>query len=116
MWLGIKTSDKVRLIDIYKQVNQKPLVETMRKRQLSWIGHALRRKDDEPAKIFALYEPEFAHGRTKRGRKTTSYYSYICSLLFPAKSEVALSELVNLARARELWKKRVAECCKTTSD
>ena len=92
------------------------MVEKMRKRQLNWIGHALRRKDNEPAKIFALYEPEATHCRTKRGRKTTSYFSYICNLLFPAKSEITLQELVNLARTRELWKKRVAECCKATSD
>ena len=92
MWLGIKTSDRVRLEEIYKRVYQKPLVEIIRKRQLSWIGHALRKKDNEPAKIFALYEPDVTHGRKKRGRKTTSY-SYICSLLFAAKSEILLEHV-----------------------
>ena len=74
----------------------------MRKRQLSWIGHALRRKDEKPAKHFTLYESEVAHRRTKRESKTKSHYSYICSLLYSVKSEIVLSELVNLARALEL--------------
>ena len=105
---------KVRLEIIYNNVNQRPLVESMRRRQLSWVGHALRRSDHEPAKIFALYEPETGLGTFKRGRKTTSYFKYICDLLFSSKSEVVQSELVSLASSRDLWRKRVAVCCKTT--
>jgi hypothetical protein len=113
MWLGIKPIDRVRLEIIYKMVNQRPLVEIMRQRQLSWVGHALRRTENEIAKIFALYEPGQALGTSKRGRKASSYFSYICNLLFPAKSEVSLAELVKLAEQRHLWKRRVADCCKT---
>ena len=40
----------------------------MRKRQLSWIGHALRRKHDEP---------EVAHGRTKRGKKQATTVIFV---------------------------------------
>jgi hypothetical protein len=58
MWLGMKPVDRIRLDEIYKKVNQKPLIEILRQRQLVWVAHALRRKDNEPAKIFALYEPE----------------------------------------------------------
>ena len=114
MWLGIKPLDRVKLEVIYSKVNHKPLVDLMRQRQLSWVGHALRRNEHEPAKMFALYEPEAGLGTSKRGRKTTSYFNYICGLMFPARSEVVLSELVSLACSRDLWRKRVAVCCKTT--
>ena len=55
MWLGIKPLDRVKLEVIYSKVNHKPLVDLMRQRQLSWVGHALRRNEHEPAKMFALY-------------------------------------------------------------
>ncbi|RNA05575.1 hypothetical protein BpHYR1_018222 [Brachionus plicatilis] len=59
--------------------------------------------------IFLFYEPEINYGEVKRGRKTTN----ICGLLFPENAEVAKSELEKLAMDRLLWKKDVAEWCKS---
>ncbi|RNA35586.1 hypothetical protein BpHYR1_024030 [Brachionus plicatilis] len=61
-----------------------------------------------------FYEPEINY--VKRGRKTTTFYKSICGLLFPENAEVAKSELDKLVMDRLLWKKNVAECCKSLFD
>ena len=55
------------------------LANTVRKRQLGWLGHVLRRNDDETAKIFALYQPKERHGKHKVGRPQASYYQHAWS-------------------------------------
>lgn len=111
MWLGIRPLDKVSNEEVYKTVEQKSVVEKLRKRQLSWVGHALRRNASDPARVFCLYEPEVNHGSIKRGRKSTTFFKYISGLLFPKEVEVTKSEIESLAVDRRLWKKHVAECC-----
>jgi hypothetical protein len=111
MWPGIRPADKVTNEEVYKKVEQKPIVSKLQLRQLSWVGHTLRRTSNEPAKIFLFYEPETSLGNVKRGRKPTSYFKYISELLFPKRSEVTIAEIENLASDRKLWKKHVAECC-----
>ena len=115
MWLGIKPLDKVSNEEIYNLVSQKPVVQKLRQKQLSWVGHALRRSNLDPAKKFLLYEPETNLGITKRGRKTTSYFKYISGLLFPTHVEVMKTEIESLASNRNLWRKHVAECCNSTT-
>jgi hypothetical protein len=73
--LKIKWHDKVKNEDILRLVDRKPLIAQVRKRQLGWLGHELRRDAAEPSRVFALYEPE--HGRRKRGPKPTSYRQQI---------------------------------------
>ena len=67
--LSIKREDKIKLDNIYAQVNRRPLIYTINKRQLGWLGHTLRRDKDEPTTISALYEPAVKHGQAK---------TYIC--------------------------------------
>ena len=114
MWLGIKPLDKVTNEEIYRRVEQKPIMSKLHQRQLSWVGHTLRRADREPAKIFIFYEPETLQGNYKRGRKPTTYFKYISELLFPKRMEVTKAEVEKLASDRKIWKSYVAECCKTT--
>ena len=116
MWLGIRPLDKITNEEIYKQLDQKSLVSKLQSRQLSWVGHTLRRANNEPAKIFIFYEPDTDLGSHKRGRKPTSFFNYICGLLFPKRLEVSIAEIEKLANDRKLWKKHVAECCKTAYD
>ena len=49
-------------VDIYKLVQQKSVVEKMRRRQFGWVGNAIRRMAKDPAKIFFFYEPEINYG------------------------------------------------------
>jgi hypothetical protein len=77
--LGLKWSDRVPNEDIRVKVGRRPLINEVRRRQLGWLGHVLRRHEDEPAAIFALYVPE--HGTAKRGKPPLTYLKQIASLL-----------------------------------
>ena len=52
--LGIRRLDRVPNDDILALVERHPLINTVRRRQLGWLGHILRRDDREPGYIFAL--------------------------------------------------------------
>ena len=101
-----KRVDKIKLDDIYKQVDRCPLINTVRKRQLGWLGHVLRRSDEEPTKKFALYEPAANHGQPKRGAPKLTYKSQIAVLLTGAK-DLSNDEIENLAQNRKLWRGRI---------
>jgi hypothetical protein len=53
--LNIKRIDKITNVDLYSKVGEKELSQKVFERQLTWVGHALRRPDTEPCRIFALY-------------------------------------------------------------
>ncbi|CAF2527054.1 unnamed protein product [Rotaria sp. Silwood2] len=59
----VKWADKVGL-----QVNQEPLVQTIQRRHLRFIGHCLRRNPTEFTNMYTLYTPKPGHGKRKRGR------------------------------------------------
>ena len=72
----------------------------------------MRLKNDEPAKIFALYEP--AHGG-KVGRPKLSYKKKIADLVLSKETPTGLitTTIENLAQNRTNWKKLVVDCVKT---
>ena len=100
---------------IYETVRERPLVHSVQQRQLRWLGHALRRDEDEPAKIFALYEPAPSHGSTNKGRPSTSYKQYIAGLLTTDKKDITTKQIEDMASDRTKWGKRVAEIGKKKS-
>ena len=58
---------KITNIEVNRRTDEKPLMNQVRKRQLGWLGHVLRRPAKfESSRTFALYEP--THGSAKRGR------------------------------------------------
>lgn len=103
--LGLTRLDKTRNEVVLNLVNKAPLVNTVRKRQLGWLGHVLRRNDDEPAKIFALYTPEERHGKRKAGRPATSYIRQIADVLRVPIDYATPSYIAKLAEKKEEWSK-----------
>ena len=103
-----RTSNKT----IYELTNKEPLIVTLRKNQLRWVGHAMRLKNNEPAKVFALYEP--ANG-DKVGRPKLSYKRQIADLILSKETpaEAIATTIENLAQNRNNWKKLVVDCLKT---
>ena len=101
--LGISYLEHITNEEVYSRVEQKPLAETIHLRQLTWVGHALRRPANEPSRIFALYEP--THGRPKRGQPTINYLNYIGKLLNARGLEGSLNEneIASLAQNRKCW-------------
>ena len=92
---------------MYKQVDRGPLINTVYKRQLGWLGHVLRRDAQEPTTILALYEPSIRHGTVKRGRPKLSYSAQIASLLTSKTNKLTVDEIKNLAQDRSEWNKRI---------
>ena len=104
--LNIKRTDHITLECIYEQVKRQPLMETVRSRQLGWLGHVMRMESkEEPAKIFALYEPKPSHGKAKRGAKKVSYRSQISKMLTGSAEKLTTAELIELAKDRSEWRK-----------
>ena len=104
--LGISRLQRIPNETILGWVGQEPLVDTVCRRQLGWLGHVLRRNDDEPAKIFALYQPE--HGKSKCDRQSTSYFQHRSSLLSETPEHMTPTCIAELAKNER--KKRVVNC------
>jgi hypothetical protein len=107
--LGIKRADHITNESIYKAVDKSPLIQTIRKRQLGWVGHSLRRPSaDEPAKIFAIYEPPpDLSKKTKQGRPKLTYRTQIAKLLTSTPELLTNVEIEKMAMNEKEWKKRV---------
>jgi hypothetical protein len=104
--LGLTRLDRINSEVILNTVNIPPLIGTVRKRQLGWLGHVMRRGDDEPAKIFALYKPE--RGTRKRGRPVASYSQQVPTMLgFPIDLSTP-ARITEIARNKEKWSKITA--------
>ena len=104
--LGIKWCDHVSNEKVLEKVKKAPLIDTVRKRQLGWLGHTLRLEDQEPAKTFALYEPK--HGSFKRGPRPLSYKHQIAKLLSDSPDDLTIEAISEMARNKKKWSEIVA--------
>ena len=68
--LGIKHTDRTPNDEVYQLTQQIPLSVKIVKRQLTWIGHILRREKEEPIRTYSLYEHKHELGKTRKGRPT----------------------------------------------
>ena len=101
--LNIKHTDNITNDEIYKRTQQIPLSNKVLQRQLTWIGHMIRRDSDEPIRIYGLYEPKTEIGKTKRGRPAESYASYIAGLISKV-VKLSSEEIEAAAQQRDQWK------------
>jgi hypothetical protein len=91
---------------------QRPLIETIWQRQLSWVGHTFKRDDQELAKIFALYEPIESLSRIrKRGAKPLNYKKYIASLITINPDDLTARKFVEIANDRKEWRNLLVTGC-----
>ena len=100
--------DRVSNAKIYDLTQTALLVENVRTRQLSFLGHVLRMPDDEPCKEYALYIPP--HGKRKPGRQRTLFLRYIQHLLGDTDNMIGPGKLSELAQDRCGWRNLVAAC------
>ena len=107
--LGIKRIDHVTNKEVYNKVRQGKLSQKVAKRQLTWIGHMLRRDKDELIKIYGLYEPNQSLGRAKRGKLKENYISAIAGLR-NKDIKMNAAEITRTAQDREKWKQFVVVC------
>ncbi len=93
---------------ILERINRQPLVNTVRRRQLGWLGHVLRRDKDEPARIFALYVPEQRHGKARAGRPRATYLDQVSSLLTNDSKSLTADKIAEMAKDKKQWRKWTA--------
>ena len=106
--LNIKRLDRVTNTKVYQMTGSQPLITTVRQRQLRFLGHILRRPEDEPCRRYALFVP--SHGRRRPGRQATSYTSYIQKLLGDTDCDLKPEAIASLAQDRSEWRKFVVAC------
>ena len=105
--LGICYQDRVSNATIYQMTNQQPLSHLIQKRQLKWLGHILRKPNDELINIYAFYDP--LHGTRRKGRQRILYHQYIANSINRAIS-LSPAEIRNAAQDRSQWRKLVTDC------
>ena len=107
--LGISQSEThMTNTELYNTVKQHPISFEIKKRQLSFVGHCLRMSEDEPARVFALYESRVKESN-RQGRRPTSYLDQISNyILQDRRDKLSEAQITNYARNKESWKHIVA--------
>ena len=79
--LGIKRLDKVSNEKVYEMVNRSQLTLQVQQRQLRFVGHSLRRTENDLINKYVLWAPDVRHGSRGRGKPRTLYHQYIGKLI-----------------------------------
>ena len=115
--LRISLLDHITNAELHRRSGLRPIADIARKRQLKWLGHSLRRSPDEPAKIFALYEPTPSQGRAKRGQTAHEllWTRHVKNSLARYRNGLSVEQIEELAKDRKSWTQIVAVCCPKTA-
>ena len=112
--LNVKRLDKVSNNKILESVGIKhPLNLTVQRRQLKFVGHSLRRAEDELINEYVLYTPEPYHGKRGAGRPPLLYPDYIAKLI-NNNTPPTIKEIRRAAQNRQEWQ-RIVDACIPTS-
>ena len=106
--LGYKRMDKVTNKHVLEIVHRPVLIDMIHKRQLGWLGHALRREPQELVCKYALFTP--SHGHRQRGGNKTLFHQYIGKVISPT-IPPSSEEIRNAALDRNGWRSLVTACC-----
>ena len=102
--LNIKRIDNVTNVEIYKRTNQLPLSDKIKRRQLIWVGHILRRHIEESLRKYALYQPSEQLGSSKQGRKATDFTTHIIANIINTITHLTAQEIERAAQQRDSWR------------
>ncbi|KAK0156273.1 Craniofacial development protein 2 [Merluccius polli] len=96
---GFSLRDRVRTSVIREELGLEPLLLCLERSQLRWFGHLVRMPTGRlPWEVFQARPV----GRRPRGRPRTRWRDYISTLAWE-RLGIPPSELVNVAREREVW-------------
>ena len=94
--LRITWKDKITNVEVYRRMNTtKSLVNDIVRRQLSFLGHILRKDDLENLVLTGYVE-----GKRARGRQRETFLTYLSKM-----TEKSPIELLRLSRERNVWSK-----------
>ena len=105
--LGIKRLDRVTNQQVYQTTSTSPLMRTVTLRQLKFLGHILRMKNNEPVNIYALYLPP--HGKRSRGGQRTLFVKSILKKIDPT-GVLTAQDIIRDAQSKEGWRRLAVAC------
>ena len=96
---GVSLRDRVRSSVIREGLGVEPLLLCIKRSRLRWFGHLVRMPPGRfPWEVFQARPA----GRRPQGRARTRWRDYISTLAWE-RLRIPQSELVNVAREREVW-------------
>ena len=93
-WTDYTSNEEV----LAKAGTRRKLVETIRKRQLQFLGHVLRKEELEDVAITGKIE-----GKRARGRQRLTFISSLSHWM-----KISEKEIIRTAKYRELWRTMAA--------
>uniref|UniRef100_A0A8C9X6F4 B30.2/SPRY domain-containing protein n=1 Tax=Sander lucioperca TaxID=283035 RepID=A0A8C9X6F4_SANLU len=96
---GVSLRDRVRSSVIREELGVEPLLLRIERSQLRWFGHLVRMPPGRLPREMFQARPA---GRRPRGRPRTRWRDYISNLAWE-RLGIPQSDLVNVAREREVW-------------
>lgn len=97
--VGVSLRDRLRSSVIREELGVEPLLICVERSQLRWFGHLVRMP---PGRLLREVFQACPAGRRPRGRPRTRWRDYISNLAWEHLG-IPQSELVNVAREREVW-------------
>ena len=100
-----QSEDHISNDQLYKLVDQPAISDTIRKRQLQYVGHCLRMDPEEPANIYSLYLSKMKESG-QIGRPKHTYYEQIARHLCSDKEiKPSLDQIKVWAKDKRSWNK-----------
>jgi len=105
--LCVSRKDHVRSEEIYDRTGTVPLSQSVKARQIRFLGHCLRRHQEDLISKYALNHPTY--GKPRPGGRKVLFNGYAAKLINPEYLPF-LHEIRKMAQDREAWKRVEDDC------
>ena len=106
--LGVSRTDHVSNEEVYDRTGTVPLSQSVKARQIRFLGHCLRRPQGDLISKYALYRP--THGKPRPGGRKILFHEYDAKLINPENPPPLPHEIRTLAQDRKAWKRMEVDC------
>lgn len=104
--LGIRWPEKITNNDLWRRTKQQPVQNTIRTRKWKWIGHTLRKSENNITRQALDWNPQ---GQRKRGRPKNTWRRGLDTEL--KKVGIKWRECKTIAQDRREWRNTVVALC-----
>ena len=109
MYILVGTTNRsiILLQQVYHTTSTSPLMRTVTLRQLKFLGHILRMKNNEPVNIYALFLPP--HGKRPLGGQRMSFVKSILKKINPT-GVLTAQDIIRDAQSKDGWRRLAVTC------
>ena len=104
--LGIKRMDFISNEEVLKRVKQDLLIQLIQQRQLYFLGHIVRKPENELVNRYVFSNPK--HGKREPGRPKLMFHQYIATVISQAYPPMP-EEIRSMVKHWKTWKKLVTD-------